>query len=101
LKTVFPSGVCDWSKPGYEQQEPLGTWIVIDAETGGDETRGKGNGLVRHLMMSAATSAPATSRGVHRQDHPLQQRACVVVQTMTWLSLRPFAFSRRSRIEEE
>jgi hypothetical protein len=39
LKTVFPSGVCDWSKLGYEQQEPLGTWIVIDAdaETGGDE----------------------------------------------------------------
>ncbi len=30
LQAVFPSGVCDWSKPGYEQQDPLGTWLVID-----------------------------------------------------------------------
>src|SRR5712671_5694065 len=30
LQAVFPSGVCDWSKPGHEQQDPLGTWLVID-----------------------------------------------------------------------
>ncbi len=30
LQAIFPSGVCDWSKPGDEQQEPIGTWIVID-----------------------------------------------------------------------
>jgi hypothetical protein len=30
LQAAFPSGVCDWSKPGYEQQAPLGTWLVID-----------------------------------------------------------------------
>src|SRR5712671_1657683 len=30
LQAAFPSGVCDWSKPGYEQQDPLGTWLVID-----------------------------------------------------------------------
>jgi hypothetical protein len=30
LRVPLPSGVCDWSKPGYEQQDPLGTWLVID-----------------------------------------------------------------------
>ncbi len=27
LGRVFPSGVCDWSKPGVEQQKPVGTWL--------------------------------------------------------------------------
>ena len=27
LATIFPGGVCDWSKPGVEQQKPLGTWL--------------------------------------------------------------------------
>ena len=26
LKTVFPGGVCDWTKPGVEQQRLSGTW---------------------------------------------------------------------------
>jgi hypothetical protein len=26
LQSVFPSGVCDWSKPGIEQQPLAGTW---------------------------------------------------------------------------
>jgi hypothetical protein len=42
LQAVFPSGVCDWSKPGYEQQDLIGTWIVIDqldARTGEHEDR--------------------------------------------------------------
>jgi hypothetical protein len=30
LKAVFPAGVCDWRKPGYEQQDPEGTWLFID-----------------------------------------------------------------------
>jgi hypothetical protein len=30
LQSIFPSGVCDWSKPGVEQQGLLGTWIFID-----------------------------------------------------------------------
>jgi hypothetical protein len=30
LQAIFPSGVCDWSKPGLEQQDPLGTWIFFD-----------------------------------------------------------------------
>jgi hypothetical protein len=30
LQAAFPAGVCDWSKPGEEQQDPLGTWLVID-----------------------------------------------------------------------
>jgi hypothetical protein len=29
LTTIFPEGVCDWSKPGVEQQAPtLGTWHI-------------------------------------------------------------------------
>jgi hypothetical protein len=27
LATVFPDGVCDWSKPGVEQQGLRGTWL--------------------------------------------------------------------------
>ena len=30
LQAIFPSGVCDWSKRGYEQQDLDGTWQVID-----------------------------------------------------------------------
>ncbi len=30
LQAVFPSGACDWSKPGLEQQAPLGTWIFLE-----------------------------------------------------------------------
>lgn len=26
LRQIFPSGVCDWSKPGIEQQPPTGVW---------------------------------------------------------------------------
>jgi hypothetical protein len=27
LKSIFSSGVCDWSKPGVDQQRPTGTWL--------------------------------------------------------------------------
>ena len=27
LKKIFPAGVCDWSKPGVEQQKLGGTWL--------------------------------------------------------------------------
>jgi hypothetical protein len=27
LRAIFPTGVCDWKKPGVEQQRPLGTWL--------------------------------------------------------------------------
>ncbi len=30
LSRIFPSGVCDWSRPGIEQQPLLGTWIDFD-----------------------------------------------------------------------
>ena len=30
LQTIFPTGVCDWSKPGYEQQDLEGTWLSFD-----------------------------------------------------------------------
>ena len=29
LRAIFPDGVCDWSKPGVGQSEPLGPWYVI------------------------------------------------------------------------
>ncbi|OLF14316.1 hypothetical protein BLA60_04055 [Actinophytocola xinjiangensis] len=29
LRVIFPTGVCDWSKPGAGQQRPHGTWQVI------------------------------------------------------------------------
>ena len=27
LQAAFPTGVCDWSKPGVDAQPPLGTWL--------------------------------------------------------------------------
>ena len=27
LRRAFPNGVCDWKKPGVEQQKPVGTWL--------------------------------------------------------------------------
>jgi len=27
LRAVFPEGVCDWSRPGVEQQGLAGTWL--------------------------------------------------------------------------
>jgi hypothetical protein len=27
LRRIFPSGVCDWSRPGVEQQKLTGTWL--------------------------------------------------------------------------
>jgi hypothetical protein len=29
LQAAFPPGVCDWSQPGMEQQNLLGTWIFF------------------------------------------------------------------------
>jgi hypothetical protein len=27
LGEIFPNGVCDWSKPGVEEQKPAGSWL--------------------------------------------------------------------------
>jgi hypothetical protein len=27
MQRIFPNGVCDWSRPGVEQQPPIGTWL--------------------------------------------------------------------------
>jgi Tannase-like family of unknown function (DUF6351) len=27
LQATFPSGVCDWTKPGVDEQPPLGSWL--------------------------------------------------------------------------
>jgi len=34
LKKIFPSGVCDWSKPGIEQQPLAGTWQAFTVTRG-------------------------------------------------------------------
>jgi hypothetical protein len=39
LKQIFPTGVCDWSKPGVEQQPMAGTWQAIPAAPAGNSTR--------------------------------------------------------------
>ena len=33
LKRLFPGGVCDWSKPGIDQQELGGTWLKFGTGT--------------------------------------------------------------------
>jgi hypothetical protein len=39
LKEIFANGVCDWSKPGVEQQPMTGTWQAIPATPTGNSTR--------------------------------------------------------------
>jgi len=34
LKRIFPAGVCDWNKPGVEQQPLAGTWQTFNTERG-------------------------------------------------------------------
>jgi Tannase-like family of unknown function (DUF6351) len=34
LKKIFASGVCDWSKPGVEQQTLAGTWQAFNVDRG-------------------------------------------------------------------
>jgi uncharacterized tannase-like protein DUF6351 len=34
LKKIFPFGVCDWSKPGVEQQPLAGTWQTFNVDRG-------------------------------------------------------------------
>jgi hypothetical protein len=29
LHAIFPSGVCDWNRPGVEQQPLEATWLVF------------------------------------------------------------------------
>ena len=38
LKRIFAAGVCDWSKPGVEQQPPAGTWQTFNASGGSAAT---------------------------------------------------------------
>lgn len=35
LKAIFPQGVCDWSKPGVEQQPLAGTWQTFSSMLAG------------------------------------------------------------------
>ena len=39
LKQIFPTGVCDWAKPGVEQQPMTGTWQALPAATVNTATR--------------------------------------------------------------
>jgi hypothetical protein len=39
LRKIFPGGVCDWAKPGVEQQPLAGTWQVFTSASGGTGTR--------------------------------------------------------------
>jgi hypothetical protein len=34
LRRIFPDGVCDWSKPGVEQQRPTDSWQTFNAPPG-------------------------------------------------------------------
>ncbi len=35
LSSAFPTGVCDWSKPGVAQQAPAGFWLDYTSTVGG------------------------------------------------------------------
>ena len=39
LKEIFATGVCDWSKPGVEQQPMAGTWQALPSATANTATR--------------------------------------------------------------
>jgi hypothetical protein len=39
LRQIFPTGVCDWSKPGVEQQPMTGTWQALPAAAANTATK--------------------------------------------------------------
>jgi Tannase-like family of unknown function (DUF6351) len=41
LREIFPTGVCDWSRPGVAQQKPAGDWLTFGTlnRTNSDNTR--------------------------------------------------------------
>ena len=39
LKRIFAGGVCDWSKPGVDQQPPAGTWQTFNLSSAAGATR--------------------------------------------------------------
>jgi hypothetical protein len=39
LKQIFQGGVCDWSKPGIDQQPMAGTWQALPATPANTATR--------------------------------------------------------------
>ena len=40
LQAIFDDGVCDWTKPGVEQQGLIGTWISFEDDGSGDQQDG-------------------------------------------------------------
>jgi hypothetical protein len=36
LQAAFPSGVCDWTRPGVGQQAPIGSWLDFSRSVGGE-----------------------------------------------------------------
>ena len=76
LTAIFPGGVCDWSKPGVEQQPPSGVWQRFSAR------------VVRSpscIGCSRIRSTPANFSERERCEakHRLQQRRRAVIRNWT------------------
>ena len=41
LQAIFPTGVCNWSRPGYEQQDLKGTWLDSTRSIAAGVSRGR------------------------------------------------------------
>src|SRR4030095_6822851 len=57
LRSIFPTGVCDWSKPGVGQTDPISTWITYTGV--GTYNRDNKLGARRGRLPSAERSVDA------------------------------------------
>ena len=82
LQQSFPSGVCDYSKPGVMQQPPTAPWLTFAGGPGGTPPRPTANGALR-LRGATGTAESAmpvgqfaeTSRGRGGKPRPTAKSA--------------------------
>jgi hypothetical protein len=85
LKSVFPTGVCDWSRRGVGQQAAR-TWVTFNSGPGGTElgpapvSRPLGGGARSPIASAASNSLPTTGGGVPYLALPLLVAAIMMMQ---------------------
>jgi hypothetical protein len=77
LERAFPTGVCDWSKPGIGQQPPLSSWLTFAHGPGGrplgppPSSVAFGNGTRASACVTGMGSFRACQKGGKRRGaHP-------------------------------
>jgi len=109
LQAAFPQGVCDWSKPGVAQQQPIGSWLTFAGGPGGEPLgtppssqpatrRSVGVGVITPSSQAPAAAAPVDRTGPRRTTLPATgSNSWLAVLAVVSLGLAAFLARRRRR----